>query len=215
ARPRAFDLADDTYVSSGRPLPGMSVRIVRPDASACDDAEAGEIQLRTPCLFQGYWNSADGQSDQFTADGWYATGDYGFLSDGELYVIGRFKDIIIVGGQNVFPEDVEGLVNTVAGVHPGRAVAFGVDDEELGTQAMAVVAEMEDRDDRDEGARAATIEKDIRQLILASITIAPRWVRVVPRSWIVKSTAGKISRADTRRKFLDERREHARAHLGV
>jgi acyl-CoA synthetase (AMP-forming)/AMP-acid ligase II len=200
---KAFELIDDVYVSSGRCLPGMAIRIVRADGSRCDDFEAGEIHIDTPCLFQGYWHSDGLRRDAFTADGWYATGDYGFLADGELYVIGRMKDIIIVAGQNVFPEDVEVIAGRARGVYPGRVVAFGIDDEELGTQSIGVVAEMSGVFDPE---LARNIETEIRALITAALAIAPRYVSVVQQRWIVKSTAGKISRADTRARFIEERR---------
>ena len=86
-------------------------------------------------------------------------------------------------------------------MYPGRVVAFAIDNEELGTQSIAVVAEMSGVSDE---ATAERIEREIRNLITASLGIAPRYVRVVPQRWIVKSTAGKISRRDTRNRFLKE-----------
>jgi acyl-CoA synthetase (AMP-forming)/AMP-acid ligase II len=117
-------------------------------------------------------------------------------------VIGRFKDIVIVGGNNIFPEDVEAIVNTVEGIHPGRVVAFGVEDSEMGTQSLAVVAEMEGEFHQ---AKAAELESVIRKLVLTTIGTASRYVSVVPPRWIVKSTAGKISRKETRERFLREK----------
>ncbi len=198
----AFDLIDDVYVSSGQPLAGMEVRIVNDAREVLNDAQPGEIQTRTGCLFAGYWGSKGFITTSLTADGWYSTGDYGFMAGGELYVIGRLKDIIIVGGQNVFPEDIEAVVNSVEGVYPGRVVAFGIQDPEYGTENIAVVAELRGLFD----AKAATaLERQIHKLVMATAGIAPRHVAVVPERWIVKSTAGKISRRDTRQRFLQER----------
>jgi fatty-acyl-CoA synthase len=180
------------HASSGRVLPGMQLRI----------GDRGNIEIRTPSLFDGYWSAAGTIRASFTDDGWYSTGDCGFIDRDELFVVGRLKDLIIVGGQNVFPEDIEALVTGVPGVHPGRTVAFGIDDAELGTQAIAVVAEM---DGEFSAERAADVEKAIRTVVTASVGIAPRHVAVVPHKWIVKSTAGKISRHDTRMRFLSER----------
>ncbi len=198
----AFDLLDDVYVSSGRILPGMEVRVVRPDLSVCADAEPGNIQLRSQCLFGGYWTSDGFISSSISGDGWYNTGDYGFLAGDDLYVIGRLKDIIIVGGQNVFPEDVELVVNSVDAVYPGRVVAFGINDEQYGTESLVVVAELRGEY---EASRAEALERQIRRLVLSTIGIAPRYAAVVPERWIVKSTAGKISRRDTRERFARER----------
>ena len=191
----------DAHASSGRCLPGMQLRVVRPDGAACGDRESGEIQIATPSLFSGYWNAAGAADTVFTSDGWYATGDFGFLDAGELFVVGRIKDLIIVGGQNVFPEDVESLAAGAPGIRPGRVVAFAIDDERLGTQSIAIVAELSGDFDAD---AAAIAEAEIRALVTAGIGIAPRHVTAVPRPWIVKSTAGKISRGDTRRRFIEE-----------
>jgi fatty-acyl-CoA synthase len=201
-RPEAFELVDDEYVSSGRCLKGMRLRIIGTDGSLCPDFVAGEIQLRTSCLFEGYWGRNGFRRDVFTEDGWYRTGDFGFVVNEEVFVIGRMNDIIIVAGQNIFPEDIEVITSQVAGIYPGRVVAFGVDNEELGTQSIGVVAEMSGGFD---SGKADRMEKEIQSLITASLGVAPRFVKVVPQRWIVKSTAGKISRRDTRNRFLEER----------
>ena len=137
----AFDLPDDVYVSSGTALDHMQIRIRHADGSLCGDGEPGSIEIETPSMFSGYWGNDGFQKQTLTSDGWYATGDYGFLSGRELFVIGRLKDIVIVGGQNVFPEDVEMVVNTVDGIYTGRVVAFGLEDAQVGTENLVVVAE--------------------------------------------------------------------------
>lgn len=199
-RELAFDLLDDVYVSSGIPLRDTELKIVGDDGAALPDLVPGEILVKTPALFHGYWGS-EGFRTHSLRDGWHATGDFGFLHEGSLYIIGRYKDIVIVGGQNIFPEDVEAVANTVPRVYPGRAVAFGVEDPELRTQSLAVVAETADFDEE----QATQIAAAIRNLVLATIGVAPRYVAVVPRNWVVKSTAGKISRKETRERFCRER----------
>jgi acyl-CoA synthetase (AMP-forming)/AMP-acid ligase II len=198
----AFDLLDDTYVSSGRAIKGMRIRIQDPAGEELGDLQPGEILLHTPCLFDGYWGPHGFERSAISVDGWYSTGDYGFLHGGDLYVIGRLKDIIIVGGQNIFPEDVEGVVNTVPGIYPGRVVSFGMMDEENGTETLAVVAEMKGEFHE---AAARKLEREIQQLVLATIGVAARYAAVVPERWIVKSTAGKISRRETRERFAQEK----------
>ena len=211
AMPLSFRLLDDVYVSSGKSLPGMQVRIRRADSSLCPDLDPGNIDIKTPCMFSGYWGVDGFKTHALTADGWYVTGDHGFTDGADLFVIGRTKDIVIVGGQNVFPEDVEVLANTVAGVYPGRVVAFGVDDGQQGTENLAIVAEMRGQYD---AAAATTIEREINRMVLSGIGIAPRFVRVTPERWIVKSTAGKISRRETRLRFLEERASSVLAGRG-
>lgn len=196
----AFDLIDGVYVSCGKPLQHTEIKIVAADGTVCADQCPGEIYVRMPSLFSGYWG-ADGFKTHSLHAGWHATGDFGFVSGSELFVIGRLKDIAIIGGQNVFPEDVEAIVNTVDGVYPGRVVVFGVDDQDYGTQSLAVVAEAKEDCDED---RALELEAAIRKLVVAAVGIAPRYVAIVPRRWIVKSTAGKISRRETRERFVHE-----------
>jgi fatty-acyl-CoA synthase len=199
---RQFDLTDEVYVGSGRPLRDMKIRIADPATGApCGDSVPGQIHLHTPTLFRGYWGSDGFRTSSFSDDGWYNTGDYGFLAGDELFVIGRYKDIIIVAGQNVFPEDVELAAGTVEGVYPGRVVAFGITNEQHATESVIVIAEL--RGEYEQVRKRAT-ERLIYQAVMTSIGIAPRQVAVVPERWIVKSTAGKISRIETRARFLKE-----------
>jgi fatty-acyl-CoA synthase len=197
----AFDLIDDVYASSGKPLAETEVRITSAEGTRCAEAVPGEIYVRTPSLFSGYWG-ANGFTTQTLTDTWHATGDFGFVMAGELFVIGRLKDIAIIGGQNIFPEDVEAVVNTIEGIYPGRVVAFGIEDQSYGTQTLAIIAEVRGEF---EGDAALDLETAIRKLVLATVGIAPRYVTVVPQRWIVKSTAGKISRRETRERFIRER----------
>jgi acyl-CoA synthetase (AMP-forming)/AMP-acid ligase II len=200
-RQTSYNISDDRYVSSGRRLEDTAFRLRRGDGNLCGDAEAGTIEIRGDSLFCGYWGKDGFQSESLKADGWYVTGDYGFAHGENLYVIGRVKDIIITNGVNVFPEDIEALVHTAKGIHPGRVVAFGVDDEARGTESLAIVAEMRGEFS---SSSAAVLELQIRRLVSSVLGIAPRYVRVTPERWIVKSTAGKISRRETRLRFLRE-----------
>jgi fatty-acyl-CoA synthase len=200
-RQTSYSLLDDYYVSSGQNLPDTAVRIRRSTGDICGDAVAGAIEIRGPSMFCGYWGKDGFKNQSLTADGWYVTGDYGFTHMGDLYVIGRIKDMIIAAGVGVFPEDIEALVHTVKGIHPGRVVAFGVDDQAQGTESLAVVAEMRGEFD---SSSAAGLEHEIRRLISSALGISVRYVRVTPGRWIVKSTAGKISRRETRLRFLEE-----------
>jgi fatty-acyl-CoA synthase len=200
-RRTSYNLLDDRYVSSGCSLADTAFRIRCGSGDLGGDAVAGGIEIRGESLFCGYWGKDGFQSQSLTADGWYVTGDYGFAHRDDLYVIGRIKDIIITGGVNVFPEDIETLVHTIPGIYPGRVVAFGVDDQAQGTESVAVVAEM--RGEFDDSS-AAALEHQIRRLISSALGIALRYAHVVPERWIVKSTAGKISRRETRIRFLRE-----------
>jgi len=106
-----------------------------------------------------------------------------------------------VGGQNIFPEEVEAVVNGMEGIYPGRVAAFGVQDRDLGTEVLTVIAELRGEYRRE---HAQSVQREIRTRVLSTIGIAPRYVFAVPERWIVKSTAGKIARRETQVRFLQE-----------
>src|SRR5215467_2384832 len=192
------------FVSSGRCLPNNKVRIVSSDGRELLDYEVGEIVIQSDSLFDGYHNRPD-LSATVVKDGWYWTGDLGFFGDGELYVIGRRKDLIIVAGKNIYPQDIEEIVSRHPAIHDGPVVATGLYNEERGTEDIVVAAELEN------GVRTDVkeIERNIRDAIVSELDVAPRAVFLKPPAWIVKSTAGKPARSTTRDKLLHEHLELA------
>src|SRR5262249_99064 len=126
-------------VSSGKPIEGCQVRIVDENRFDVAPASVGEIAISSATMFSGYRNYPE-KTAEVLCDGWYYRGDYGFQFDGELFVIGRKKDIIIVAGNNIYPEDVEDAVGAVPGVIPGRVVAIAEENPELGSEHVAVIA---------------------------------------------------------------------------
>jgi acyl-CoA synthetase (AMP-forming)/AMP-acid ligase II len=173
-------------------IEGCEVRIVGENG---DDGEAqavGEIVVRSPSLFDGYRNQPE-KTAAVLSDGWYRSGDLGFLADGELFVVGRQKDVIVVAGKNIYPEDVEDAVGAVAGILPGRVVAFGEDDQQLGTERIAVIAESEVADRE---ARSALRRRVVEAGMWVDVAIVR--VYLVPPRWLIKSSAGKPSRRANR-----------------
>ena len=167
------------------------------------DNSVGEILVKSDCLFDGYFNRPD-LTAQALIDGWYHTGDLGFSLAGELFVVGRKKDLLIIGGENIYPQDIEEIVATHPAIHDGRAIALGVYNPDLGTEDIVVIAEVE----REEFlARAADIESELRNMVVSGMGVAIRTIFVMPPKWIVKSTAGKASRSATREKLLQEHPE--------
>jgi fatty-acyl-CoA synthase len=205
---RILPVAGDTpgavsFTSSGRVLPGTEVRIASDSGSVIDPGNVGEILVKGGSLFTGYYNRPD-LTSQAIIEGWYHTGDLGFLLDNELYVIGRKKDLLIVGGENLYPQDIEEIVSSHSAIHDGRAVAMGVYNPDLGTEDIVVVAEVE----REELlSDTVDIEREIRNLVVAGIGVAVRKIFIKPPKWIVKSTAGKAARSATREKLLSEHLE--------
>lgn len=191
-----------SFTSSGRPLPGNGVRIASDSGTVLGDG-VGEILVKSDSLFTGYYNRPD-LNAKAIVNGWYYTGDLGFVQEDELYVIGRKKDLLIVGGENLYPQDIEEIVTSHPAIHDGRAVAMGVYNPDLGTDDIVVVAEVEREEllvNREE------IEREIRNLVVAGIGVAVRTIFLKPPKWIVKSTAGKAARSTTREKLLKEHPE--------
>jgi acyl-CoA synthetase (AMP-forming)/AMP-acid ligase II len=176
------------------------VRVLDDQRRDLPERHLGEIALHSDCMLTGYYNRDDATERAFH-EGWYLTGDLGYVADGEVYVTGRKKDLIIVGGKNVYPQDLERLAGDVTGVHAGRVVAFGVFDEEAGTEEVVVVAEAE----AEEAAEHQRLADEIRQRVTRGSDVALRHVHVVGPRWLLKTSSGKIARGANREKYLEER----------
>ena len=205
--PRATPIRVDAsgrFVSSGVPCRGVSVRIVpRADEGPAVELPAGvegEIQVKSPGVMKGYYNDPEATARVLSADGWLRTGDLGFIDgEGLLYVTGRIKDVMILGGENVIPVDVEEVVDAVPGVR--YAAAVGVESDRTGTQRMHVVAEV-----RDESASPETYHALVREIvhrIHAARGHRPARVLLVKAGTIPKTSSGKIQRSRLGRMIED------------
>lgn len=186
-------------LSSGQALPNTQVRIVDENGQNLPDRVIGEIMLQSNCMLTGYYHRPDATEKAFQ-QGWYLTGDYGYTLHGEVFVAGRKKDMIIVGGKNVYPQDLESLAYEVPGIHAGRAVAFGIEDPKAGTEEVVIVAEV---DTEDENERQQ-IADSLRQHITKNSAVALRYAHIVSKQWILKTSSGKTARSANREKFLQE-----------
>src|SRR5687767_6941433 len=162
------------WMSSGRPLENVKVKVVDESGNDVPERVIGELAIQSDCMLTGYYNRPDLTEKAFH-DGWFLTGDYGYIYNGEVFVSGRKKDLIIVGGKNVYPQDLEALTYEVAGVHSGRSVAFGIFDEMQGTEDVVIISEA-DSEDPNELQRIADA---IRQHVTRNAAIALRYVKVV------------------------------------
>jgi len=200
AAPAENDAPYMEIVSCGVPLPNTQVRVIGVEGTVLPDRHVGEIELLSDCMLTGYYQRAD--LNPFH-DGWFMTGDMGYLADGELYVTGRKKDLIIVAGKNVYPQDIENLLNAVPGVHPGRVVAFGVPNAQLGTEDIAVLVEAETDTLLDDDEQRGDIVREVRARIAANTEVTARYVEVLPPRQLIKTSSGKIARSANRDRFLE------------
>ena len=196
------------FVGVGWPCRGVSLRILPPREDAEDAAppsqtaadtslplpprSIGEICVKSPGVMRGYYNNPEATARVLSPDGWLRTGDLGFFDEeGCLYVTGRLKDLMILGGENVVPHDIEEIVDHVAGVRYSAAV--GVDSERSGSQRLHVIVEV-----RDESAVADSYRRlvtDIVRRVHEARGHRPARVHLVRGGTIPKTSSGKIQRA--------------------
>ena len=183
-------------VSSGKLLGGCDARIVDEKRKDIPDGMVGEIAVKSVSMFDGYRNYPE-KTAEVVEDGWYFSGDYGFRYQDEFFVIGRKKDLIIVAGKNIYPEDIEDALNSVQGIIPGRVISFGEEDEQMGTEQIAVVAETKLETEKE--------KNDLRISILKAgmaIDVNIHKVYLVPPRWLIKSSAGKPSRKANKERIM-------------
>jgi len=186
-------------VSAGKPIENTQVKIVDNHGNTLPERHIGEIALLSNCMLSGYYRRPDLTEKAFI-DGWFLTGDLGYIANQEVYITGRKKDLIIVGGKNVYPQDLEKLASEIPSVHPGRVVAFGVFNDEIGTEEVVIIAEV----DTDAEEEKIKIGDEIRRHVTRGSDIALRYVHIVGRNWLIKTSSGKIARSANREKYLTE-----------
>jgi fatty-acyl-CoA synthase len=171
----------------GRAVPGLTMRIVDPfSREVRGDREVGELQIRGSSVTTGYYKCPEANSELFDGD-WLRTGDLAYLVDGEMVMCGRIKDVIIIGGRNIFPEEVERAVGDLHGVRAGNVVAFGVDSAR-GKEAIVIVAETNSDDPHDVARRMA-------QRVIDTIGLPPKDIVLVGGGTLPKTSSGKLQRS--------------------
>jgi acyl-CoA synthetase (AMP-forming)/AMP-acid ligase II len=190
--------ASGRFISVGRPCRGVSVRIMEPladegGAPAVLEAGAeGEVCVKSPGVMQGYYNNPEATARVLGPDGWLRTGDLGFVDDGGfLYITGRLKDVIILGGENVLPADIEEVVDHVPGVRYSAAV--GLDSERTGTQRLHVVVEVRSESAAEDEHRG--LVREIVSQVHKARGHRPARVLLVRTGTIPKTSSGKIQRS--------------------
>lgn len=200
------DLAAQELVGCGFPIDGTTIEIVDPDRRVpCDSSSIGEIWIAGPCVADGYWNRSKESNRTFRARlkdrepaRFLRTGDLGFVADGELFVTGRLKDMIIIRGRNLFPEEIESCVGAShAALRPGAGAAFSIDL--AGEESYAVVQEVKHRH------RSEHIEviSAIRAAVAEAMEAEPGTIALVKPGAIPRTTSGKIKRSECRKALND------------
>jgi fatty-acyl-CoA synthase len=191
--------------SCGYPFRGIDLAILDDQWTHMPERGVGEIAIRSNSLFSGYFRAPEASEGTFR-DGWFRTGDIGYVADGQLYVCDRKKDLIIYGGRNVHPHAIENIAAGVFGQYAARCAAFGVSEPQMGTEIPVLLVER--RKQLDDAGEQQLIRR-VHQLVYDELEINLADVRMVPRGWVEKTTSGKVARAANRRKYLDEYRAPA------
>jgi fatty-acyl-CoA synthase len=192
---RPGDEGSRSFALLGRAVPGLEIRIVDTERGVVlQDREVGELEIRGTSVTPGYYRRPDVNAETFH-DGWLRTGDLAYTLDGELVVCGRIKDVIIVGGRNVFPEDVERAIGTIDGVRAGNVIAFGVDGDR-GRETLVVVAELK-ADDHD------AVHRRVAERVREVVGVPAKDIVLVEPGTLPKTSSGKLQRSLCKRRYLD------------
>lgn len=183
------------FVLCGRPLPGHSIEVRNDDGAQAGEREVGRIYIKGPSLTPGYFSSPEASAAMYDGE-WLDTGDMGYFLNGQIVITGRAKDLIIINGRNIWPQDIEWAVESVAGVRGGGVAAFSVDDGR--GERIVVVAERRGMNDE----ALAALKRDIAGVIQNAAGAPADVVLARPHSMVMTSS-GKLSRAKVKQKYLD------------
>ncbi len=194
--------ADDdqalAFVSCGRALPGHDVAVMDRENVPVAERRRGRIRFRGPSATSGYFRNPEATRALIGDDGWLETGDLGYIAEGELFITGRSKDLIIKAGRNLAPPEAEELASAVDGIRAGCVAAFGVPDETRGTERFIVLAETRATDAKTRTA----LRKAVNRAISGAMGVAPDQIVLAPPGSVRKTSSGKIRRGATRDAWL-------------
>jgi fatty-acyl-CoA synthase len=187
------------FVSVGRALPEHEVRIVGPGGEELPERSLGRLVFRGPSMTTGYYKKPEATAEVTLPGGWLDSGDLAYVADGEVFIAGRKKDLIIKAGRNLVPQEIEEIAASVDGVRKGCVVAFGVANAALGTESLVIVAETRETDP----AAQERIVSAVTQRVAGAIGVPPDSVVAAPPGAIPKTSSGKVRRGATRARYLD------------
>ncbi|MGJ8515478.1 fatty acyl-AMP ligase [Carnimonas bestiolae] len=187
------------FVRCGKPLPGHDVKIVDEQGNRLGELGVGRILICGPSMMTGYFERPEATAEVLGADGWYDTGDIGYLSDGEIVVTGRHKDMIIINGRNIWPQDIEAIAERQPNIRSRDASAFGIVSAE-GSELAVVVVQCNNLEDSERNELVQSLRREVYEEL--GITCL---VELVPRHTLPRTSSGKLSRSGTRVGYLKRR----------
>ncbi|MEM7152332.1 MAG: AMP-binding protein [Myxococcota bacterium] len=182
------------FVGVGKAVPAHEVQVVDDAGQPVPERRQGTVRFRGPSSFKGYFRRPDATAQVQCEGGWVDTGDLGYLADGELFITGRVKDLIIKGGRNYYPHEIEAAAGAVDGIRLGCVAAFAVRDESSGTEQIVVIAETRQTD----GLAREILEAQVNETVTARVGVPPDRVVLAPPGSVPKTSSGKIRRRQSR-----------------
>ena len=184
------------FVSSGPPLSGHQIRIVDTAGQELPERQEGRLEFRGPSTTSGYYRDADNTRKLFHQD-WLDSGDLAYIANGDTYITGRIKDIIIRAGRNIYPHELEEAVGNIPAIRTGRVAVFGSVDSRTATERLIVLAETRSKD----AAEREQLRTGINTLATDLVGAPPDEVVLAPPGTVLKTSSGKIRRAASRELF--------------
>jgi 1-acyl-sn-glycerol-3-phosphate acyltransferase len=199
AEPAGAGLAQaQRFVSVGRPLPGHELRLVDEAGRDLPERRVGRLVFRGPSTTPGYHGKPDETRAITLEGGWLDSGDLAYRAGGEVFIAGRLKDLIIKGGRNLVPQEIEDAAASVDGIRRGCVAAFGVSKPSQGTEQLVIVAETRVTDE----ARRERLVGGVTQAVAAALDLPPDLVLLVPPGAVPKTSSGKVRRSAARELYL-------------
>lgn len=185
------------FVNCGRPLPSFEVEIRDDQGRKLEDWKSGVIHVRGPSVMSGYFNTPEDPGCTLAQDGWLNTGDIGYMADGALTITGRKKDVIIMHGRNIWPQDLEHIAETLPEVRVGDALAFSAPDPD-GDEFCVLQVQCREKDTN----KRNTLKRRLSAMIRMELNL-DCYVELVPNRSLPKTSSGKLSRAKARQNFTE------------
>lgn len=186
------------FVRLGSPVPGVDIRITDEQNKLLPEGVIGRFQIKGDVVTPGYLNNIEANREAFVGDGWFNSGDLGYILEGELILTGREKETIIIRGANFYCYEIEDVVNSIEGVEPTFSAAAAVKDPNTGTESLAIFFVPKTTSMRD----YSELVKKIRTTVTAHLGITPAVIVPLLKDEFAKTTSGKIQRTQMKKNFM-------------